>query len=48
MIYFVIIFVLIWVWVIVEWINSPYFDENTNNKNDDFTTKPNDTHNKGV
>ena len=45
MIYFVIIFVLIWVWVIVEWINAPYFEDD---KNNDFTTKPNDSHNKGV
>lgn len=48
MIYFIIFVILILIWIITEWINAPYFDEYSNNKNNDFTIKSNDTYNKDV
>ena len=48
MIYFIIFVLLIWVWLIAEWINAPSYDEHTNKKNNDSTVKPNDTHNKDI
>ena len=45
MIYFIIFVLLVWVWLITEWINAP--TQPNTNKNDS-TVKSNDTHNKGV
>lgn len=47
MIYFVIFVLLIWIWIIYEWINAPLYKDNTN-ENNDSATKSNDTNNKGV
>ena len=47
MIYFIIFVLLVWVWIIVEWINAPFIDDNTN-KDDDSAIKSNDTNSKGV
>ena len=47
MIYFIIFVLLVWVWVIVEWMNAPFIDDNTN-KDDDSAIKSNDTNNKGI
>jgi hypothetical protein len=47
MIYFIIFVLLIWVWVIVEWMNAPLINDNTN-KDDDSTIKSNDTNSKGI
>ena len=47
MVYFIIFVLLIWVWVIVEWMNAPLINDNTN-KDDDSTTQSNDTNSKGV
>jgi hypothetical protein len=47
MIYFIIFVLLIWVWVIVEWMNAPLINDNTN-KDDDSSIKSNDTNSKGV
>ena len=46
MIYFIIFVLLIWVWLITEWINAPLMEDNTNK--DDSTVKSNDTNSKGV
>jgi len=46
MIYLITFVLLVWVWVIIEWINAPF--DNTKQKDDDSAAKPNDTHNKGV
>ena len=46
MIYFIIFVLLIWVWLITEWINAPLMNNNTNK--DDSTIKSNDTNSKGV
>ena len=40
MIYFITFVLLVWIWVIAEWMNSPYDD--TNQDRDD-SIKPNDT-----
>lgn len=50
MLYFIIFVLLVWVWLIAEWINAPYMDDNGNTikKKDDFTAQSNDTNNKGV
>lgn len=48
MIYLVIFVLLTWVWIITEWINAPNYDEYTNKKDNDSSTKSNDTNNKGV
>lgn len=50
MLYFIIFVLLVWVWLIAEWINAPYMDDsgNTIKKKDDFTAQSNDTNNKGV
>lgn len=50
MLYFIIFVLLVWVWLIAEWINAPYMDDNGNTikKKDDFTVKSNDTNNKGI
>jgi hypothetical protein len=47
MIYFIIFVLLVWVWIIVEWINAPLINDNTN-KDDDSTIKSNDTNSKGI
>jgi hypothetical protein len=47
MIYFIIFVLLIWVWVIVEWMNAPLMEDNTN-KDDDSAIKSNDTNSKGI
>jgi hypothetical protein len=47
MVYFIIFVLLIWVWLITEWINAPLMNDNTN-KDDDSTVKSNDTNSKGV
>jgi hypothetical protein len=47
MVYFIIFVLLIWVWVIVEWMNAPLINDNTN-KDDDSTIKSNDTNSKGI
>jgi hypothetical protein len=45
----IVIFVsLAWSWAIIEWIRAPYFDEDINNKNNDYTIKSNDSYNKDV
>jgi hypothetical protein len=46
MIYFIIFVLLIWVWLIAEWINAPLIKHNTD-KNDS-SVKSNDTNSKGV
>jgi hypothetical protein len=46
MVYFIIFVLLIWVWLIAEWINAPH-QPNTN-KDDDSTAQSNDTNSKGV
>ena len=50
MLYFIIFVLLVWVWLIAEWINAPHMDDNGNTikKKDDFTAQSNDTNNKGV
>ena len=47
MIYFIIFVLLIWVWLIAEWISAPNCDEYTNKKNNDPAAKSNDTNSKG-
>lgn len=47
MIYFIIFVLLIWVWVIIEWMNAPLINDNTN-KDDDSAIKSNDTNSKGI
>lgn len=49
MIYFVVILLLMWVWIISEWINAPRYDNNGKrvDKNDS-STKPNDTNNQKI
>lgn len=46
MLYFIIFVLLVWVWVISEWINAPLIKDNTD-KNDS-TAQSNDTNSKGV
>lgn len=48
MIYFIIFVVLVWVWLLSEWINAPHFDEYTNTKDDDSTVKSNDTNSESL
>ena len=48
MIYFIIFVLLIWVWIIVEWINAPTINDDTKQDKDDSTIEPNDTNSKGV
>lgn len=48
MIYFIIFVLLVWVWILSEWINAPHFGSNTNTKNNDSAVKSNDTHNKDI
>lgn len=45
MIYLVIFVLLVWVWIIFEWINAP--TDITKQDNDD-TTKSNDTNNQEI
>jgi hypothetical protein len=45
MIYLVIFVLLVWVWLIAEWINAPH---QSNTKRYDFTAQSNDTNSKGV
>lgn len=33
MIYFIIFVLVVWMWVIYEWINAPHSNEDTNNTN---------------
>ena len=47
MVYFIIFVLLVWVWIIVECINAPFIDDNTN-KDDDSAIKSNDTNSKGI
>ena len=46
MLYFIIFVLLVWVWLISEWINAPLIKDNTD-KNDS-TAQSNDTNNKGI
>ena len=46
MIYLVTFVLLVWVWLIAEWINAPY--EDTKQDKDDSAAKSNDTHNKDI
>lgn len=46
MVYFIIFVLLVWVWLISEWINAPLIKNNTNK--DDSTAQSNDTNSKGV
>lgn len=46
MVYFIIFVLLMWVWLIAEWINAPLIKHNTD-KNDS-TAQSNDTNSKGV
>jgi hypothetical protein len=46
MIYLVTFVLLVWIWVIAEWMNAPY--EDTKQDKDDSTVEPNDTNSKGV
>ena len=46
MLYFIIFVLLVWVWVIIEWINAPLIKDNTDNN--DSTAQSNDTNNKGI
>jgi len=48
MIYFIIFVLLIWVWIIVEWLNAPTINDDTKQDKDDSTIEPNDTNSKGV
>ena len=50
MIYFIIFVLLIWVWIIAEWMNAPHMDNDGNiiKKKNDSTTQSNDTNSKGV
>lgn len=48
MIYFIIFVLLVWVWLIAEWINAPQCNDSTNKKNNDSSVEPNDTNSKGV
>ena len=50
MIYFIIFVLLIWVWLIAEWINAPHIDKNGNiiKKKNDSSVKSNDPNSKGV
>lgn len=45
MIYLIIFVLLIWVWIIYEWINAPHMPNDTQH---DFTTKSNDTNNQEI
>jgi hypothetical protein len=46
MLYFIIFVLLVWVWLISEWINAPLIKDNTDNN--DSTAQSNDTNSKGV
>jgi hypothetical protein len=46
MLYFIIFVLLVWVWLISEWINAPLIKDNTDNN--DSTAQSNDTNNKGI
>ena len=50
MIYFIIFVLLIWVWLIAEWINAPRIDNDGNiiKKKNDSTAQSNDSNNKGI
>ena len=50
MLYFIIFVLLVWVWIISEFINSPHMDNDGNiiKKKNDSAVKPNDTNSKGV
>jgi hypothetical protein len=43
MIYFIIFVLLLWVWLIAEFINAPLIKHNINKKDDDSTTQSNDS-----
>ena len=42
MIYLIVILLLVWVWIISEWINAPV---DPNRQDNDDSVKPNDTNN---
>jgi hypothetical protein len=42
MIYFIIFVLLVWVWIITEWINAPI---NNTNQDNDYSIKSDDTNN---
>jgi hypothetical protein len=46
MIYFIIFVLLLWIWLIAEFINAPIIKNNTNKK-DDSTADSNDSNSKG-
>jgi hypothetical protein len=50
MIYFIIFVLLIWVWLITEWINAPLIDNDGNiiKKKNDSAVKSNDPNSKGI
>ena len=45
MIYLVVILLLVWVWIIAEWINAP---TDPNRQDNDSSTQPNDTNNQEI
>ena len=48
MIYLFVILLLVWVWIIAEWINAPPDPYDTNRQDNDSTTQPNDTNNQKI
>lgn len=42
MIYLVTFVLLVWIWIIIEWINAPTINDDTKQDKDD-SIKPNDT-----
>lgn len=43
MIYFIIFVLLVWIWIISEWMNAPY-----NSTQNDSSTQSNDTNNQEI
>ena len=48
MIYLVTFVLLVWIWIIAEWLNAPTMNNDTKQDDDDSSVKSNDTNNKGV
>lgn len=45
MIYFIIFVLLMWIWLITEWINAPH---NSTNQDNDYSIKSDDTNNQEI
>ena len=43
MIYLVTFVLLVWIWIIAEWLNAPTINDDTKQDDDDSTVEPNDT-----